>query len=113
MISHSMQERSEKGECKMIRFVMKIFAILGLIVLSALLLLVKLAEKVSGMVFGIIFVPFVLMVTLAVLTSDWFAVGVFVLIVGTVLICFILVATLEFTIADGRNYLRSLICRKA
>lgn len=109
MIFHSMQERGKKGVHLMIKFIIKTFAIIGVIVLSVLLVMAKIAEKVSGMMFAIIFAPFVVMTLLAIFTSDWFALGVFASIFGAVLISFILVAILEFSLIDGRDYLRNLI----
>lgn len=96
----------------MIRFIVRMLAVIGVVILSILMLVEKLVEKVSGMIFAIILIPFVIMTILAVATSNWFALGVFVSIVGVVLACLIAVMTFGFFLTDGRDYLKKVALGK-
>lgn len=96
----------------MIRFIVRMLAVIGVVILSILMLVEKLVEKVSGMIFAIILIPFVIMTILAVATSDWFALGVFVSVVGVVFVSLIAVVTFGFLLTDGRNCLKKVALGK-
>lgn len=92
----------------MIRFIVRMLAAIGVVILSIIMLVEKLVEKVSGLIFTIILVPFAIMAIFAVATSDWFALGVFVSVVGAVLVSLIAVVIFGFFLTDGRNYLKKV-----